>query len=400
MTAPLEGIRVLEVASWLAAPSCAALLADMGAEVIKVEPPGGDSYRKLYDSLLGAGSVHPCFQFDNRGKRGVCVNLEDPEGLEMVRTLAKDVDIFLTNLTQARLERYQLTDTDIKVLSPGAIYAVLSGYGTKGPDSERQAFDQTAFWARSGAMAMFGDRDDGPLLSRGGYGDRITALNLLSAILAAMRIKDKTGDGQYVEVTLQRTGVWAMASDVTMALYDRVDAEKTSQKAPGNPIWNYYRASDDRWFAMVMPFAVHYWPKFCAMLGRDDWATDERFLTTLGLAEHGPSLIPELNDLFASQDLEYWREQLDNAGLIWEPIALVTEVIEDPALRERGAFSVVVHEKAGALEIVSAPFVIRNADIEVRGPAPDVGQHTREVFEEFGVDAGEIESMIERGVLQ
>ena len=130
MTAPLEGIRVLEVASWLAAPSCAALLADMGAEVIKVEPPGGESYRKLYDSLLGEGSVHPCFQFDNRGKRGVCINLEDPEGLEMVRTLAKDVDIFLTNLTQARLERYRLTDADIKVLSPGAIYAVLSGYGT------------------------------------------------------------------------------------------------------------------------------------------------------------------------------------------------------------------------------------------------------------------------------
>ncbi|MEO2182760.1 MAG: CoA transferase, partial [bacterium] len=243
-------------------------------------------------------------------------------------------------------------------------------------------------------------RDDGPLLSRGGYGDRVTALNLLAAILAAMRIKDKTGEGQYVEVTLQRTGVWAMASDVTTALYDRVDADKTSQKAPGNPIWNYYRTADDRWFAMVMPFALHYWPKFCAMLDRDDWASDERFQTTLGLMEHGPSIIPELNDLFASQNLQYWREQLDNAGLIWEPISLVTEVIEDPALRERGAFSVIAHERVGAIEVVSAPFEIRNADVEVRGPAPDVGQHTREVFEEFGVDVGKVESMIERGVLQ
>ncbi|NDG93492.1 MAG: CoA transferase, partial [Gammaproteobacteria bacterium] len=166
MVAPLEGIKVLEVASWLAAPSCAALMADMGAEVIKVEPPSGDTYRNLYTAMLGEDFVHPCFQFDNRGKQGICINLEDEAGREALRTLIEQTDIFLTNLTKPRLARYGLLASDIQQLAPKAIYAVLSGYGIDGPDSDRQAFDQTAFWARSGAMSAFGDRDDGPLISR------------------------------------------------------------------------------------------------------------------------------------------------------------------------------------------------------------------------------------------
>jgi len=400
MTAPLEGIRVLEVASWLAAPSCAALMADMGAQVIKVEPPGGDTYRRMYDAMLGEDSAHPSFQFDNRGKRGVCVNLEDAEGRELVYRLAKDADVLITNLTQARLQRYKLTDADVKKLAPTSIYAVLSGYGTSGPDSDRQAFDQTAFWARSGAMSVFGDRDDGPLISRGGYGDRTTALNLLAAILAAMRVRDKTGEGQFVEVTLQRTGIWALASDVTSALYERAQPEKSSRKAPANPIWNFYKTADERWLVMVMPMATPYWPKFCAMVARPDWAEDSRYQTLLGLIEHGPALIPEVERVFASEDLAFWRAKLDAAGLIWEPVAELPEVIEDPALRERGAFSVIVHPRAGAIEVVAAPFEIQGADIQVRGPAPDAGEHTREVFAEAGITEERIDELFDRGVLQ
>ncbi|MGA0170665.1 MAG: CoA transferase, partial [Pseudomonadales bacterium] len=146
MVAPLAGIKVLEVASWLAAPSCAALMADMGAEVIKVEPPEGDTYRNLYTALLGDDFVHPCYQFDNRGKRGICINLEDASGRDALSRLISQCDVFITNLTQPRLERYRLLASDIHALSPSAIYAVLSGFGTEGADSDRQAFDQTAFW--------------------------------------------------------------------------------------------------------------------------------------------------------------------------------------------------------------------------------------------------------------
>lgn len=375
-------------------------MADMGADVVKVEPLEGDGYRRAYTALYGDDFVAPCFQFDNRGKRGICVDLEHPEGVEVVHRLAAHSQVFITNLTQARLERYRLTDRDIHELSPQAIYAVLSGYGTEGPDSHRAAFDQNAFWARSGAMSVFGDRDDGPLLSRAGYGDRTTALNLLASVLAAMRLQERTGEGQYVEVTLQRTGIWALATDVTNALYERIQPDKTSRKVPPNPIWNYYRTADDRWIAMVSPLPMPYWPKFCAMLGRDDWAADERFQTAIGLVEHGQDLVDEIEALFASEDLAYWREKLDAAGMIWEPAADLPEVIDDPALREHGAFSLIIHEQAGAMEVVSAPFEIRGADIEVRGPAPDAGQHTREVLLEAGVTPERLNALIEKNVLR
>jgi len=396
---PLEGIRVLEVASWLAAPCCAALMADMGAEVVKVEPPGGDTYRRLFTDLLGDDFVHPSYQFDNRGKRGVAVDLEDPEALELVHGLARDADVFITNLTGPRLERYSLTDRDIHGLAPASIYAVLSGYGTTGPDKDRQAFDQTAFWARSGAMSTFGDRDDGPLISRGGYGDRLTGLNMLASILAALRIRDQTGEGQFVEVTLQRTGLWAMASDANSALYDRSQPGKTSRKEPGNPIWNVYPTSDGRWLLLVMPMALPYWPRFCEMVGRPEWATDERFQTTLGLAQHGLAIVPEIEAMFAADTLANWQARLDASGLIWEPVAEMPEVVEDPALRESGAFGLLVHPRAGAMEIVSAPFHVRGADIEIRGPAPDAGEHTREVFLEAGVDAARLDALMARGAI-
>ncbi len=400
MVAPLEGIRVVEVASWLAAPSCAALMADMGAEVVKVEPPGGDTYRRMYDALLGENSVHPCYQFDNRGKRGICINLEDAAGREALYKLVEGVDVFVTNLTQDRLERYGLTSDDVHKLSPSAIYGVLSGYGTDGPDNERQAFDQTAFWARSGAMSVFGDRDDGPLISRGGYGDRTTALNFLSAILAALRVKDQTGEGQYVEVTLQRTGIWSLASDVTTALFDRLQPDKTSRRLPPNPIWNCYETKDGHWILLVMPMPFPFWSRFCDLVQKPEWLTDDKYQTVLGLMEHGLELIPEVAGIFAGRTLDEWRPLLDGAKLVWEPMAELPDVVEDPALRERGAYSVVVHERAGAMEVVSAPFHIRGADIEVRGPAPDAGQHTREVLAEVGISEEDLDRLQAQGAIR
>ncbi len=401
MTGPLDGIKVLEVASWLAVPSSAALMSDMGADVIKVEPPRGDSYRRLYTGLMDDDEfVAPSYQFDNRGKQGICIDLEQEEGQTLVKELARDVDIFLTNLTFPRLQRYKLTDKDIHAITPNAIYTVLSGYGTQGPDSDRQAFDQSAFWARSGAMSVFGDRDDGPLIARGGYGDRTTCLNLLASTLAALRMRDKTGEGQYVEVTLQRTGIWALASDVNAALYDRQQPQKTSRKSPQNPIWNSYRTSDDRWLVLIMPMAIAYWPNFCKAFGKEEWLNDPRFQTLTGMSTHSAEIIPEIEEMFSKESLEYWREVLDKAGLIWEPVAELPEVVEDPALRDRNAFSMIVHPRGGAMEIVSAPFHIRDAEISVKGPAPDVGEHTRKVFTDAGMSESEISALIEKGVLK
>ena len=401
MNAPLAGIRVLEVASWLAAPSCAALMSDLGADVVKVEPPGGETYRRFMKTLVGDDVEHPSYQFDNRGKRGVCVDLDDPDARALVHELAGQSDVFITNLTRERLERYKLTDETIHELAPNAIYAVLSGFGTVGPDSHRQAFDQTAFWARSGAMSIFGDRDDGPVLPRGGYGDRTTALNLLCAILSAhpgSAIRPAKDSSWKSRCSAPASGRWQATSiqPSTSGYNLRKPAAKHRAIRSGTTI----ARTDDRWLALVMPAAMPYWPKFCRMVGRDEWISDSRFQDLLGLAEHGANLIPEIEAMFLAEDLETWRSRLDAAGLVWEPVALLPEVVEDPALVERGAFSLVVHPDAGAMEIVAAPFTIRDADVEVRGPAPNAGQHTRDVFIESGADPELVDRLLETGALR
>lgn len=396
---PLEGVRVVEVASWLAAPSFASLMRDLGADVVKVEPPGGETYRKLFASLLGEDFVHPGYQLDNRGKRAVAVNLDAAEGRELVYRLIEGADVFVTNLTAPRLVRYGLTDEAVHRVEPRIVYTVVSAFGLDGPDAERAGFDQTAFWARSGAMAMVGNAGDDPSICRGGYGDHTTALNLLAATLAALRLRDATGEGQYVEVTLQKTGIWALGADVVSTLYTREEPQRQDNAAPPHPIWNHYRTADDRWLLMVMPPAWPHWPVFCELMGHPEWVSDERFANLVAMAENSHEIIPEVRARFLEHDLAYWREKLDAAGLVWEPVAQVTEVVEDPQLRETGAFAMLEHPRAGIIETLNAPFHIRGADVAVRGPAPDCGEHTREVFAELGVSEERLDELFAAGIL-
>ena len=400
MTAPMQGLRVLEVASWLAAPSCAALMADMGADVIKVEPPSGDTYRRLYAAIMGPDFVHPTFEFDNRGKRGVVIDFEQSEGRELLLELAKDADIFVTNLTGSRLKRYGLEYDQIRAVSPQCIYSVLSAFGTKGPDAEREGFDQSAYWARSGAMSVSGDTTSAPSLCRGGYGDHTCAINLLAAILAALRVRDQSGESQYVEVTLQRTGIWTLAGDVTTTLYSRVQPQRHDIDHPNNPAWNYYKTADDRWLLLVMPMATSYWSAFSELMGYPEWAVDERFQSLNGLQKHGPEIIPQIREVIAGVNLLEWGEKLDAAGLIWAPVAELPEVVEDPSLRENGAFEVINHPRAGAIETIGAPMHIRGADITVRGPAPELGEHSREVFSELNLGEGRLDELFRRGIVK
>ena len=200
MPAPLEGVRVIEVANWLAAPAAAALMRDLGADVIKIEPPEGDAYRGFLMGSMGYKHEFPgnyAFELDNRGKRSVTVALDKPGGPELVKRLAQDADVFLTNLVQTRREKYGLTYEDVRAVNPRCVFASFSGYGVRGPDRARPGFDYAAFWARSGLMGLLGEPPSPPPLCRGGQGDHTTALNILAAVLAALRLRDRTGDGQH-----------------------------------------------------------------------------------------------------------------------------------------------------------------------------------------------------------
>lgn len=401
MPAPLEGIRVVEVANWLAAPSAAALMADLGADVIKVEPPGGDVYRRynLGAAASDAGpAVNYAFELDNRGKRSITVALTRPGGSDVVRRLAAQADVFITNLLQPRRERYGLTVEDIQSVNDQVVYVSFSGYGTEGPDAGRAGFDYAAFWARSGVMNLLGDPDAPPVLCRPGQGDHTTALNLLASTLTALRLRDMTGEGQVVDVTLVGTGVWTVGTDMSGALASRRQPPRHDRSQPANPLWNTYLCSDRRWLLLVMVQPDPYWPDFCVALGHPEWEHDARYASFEARSANSAELTAAIAATFATRDSGAWAAALDAHGLIWAPVAGLPDVAEDPTLRALGAFTKVTPAEGEPFETLSPPFRVRGADIGVRGPAPTAGEHTRVVLEQFGFAEPEVAALAAAGV--
>jgi crotonobetainyl-CoA:carnitine CoA-transferase CaiB-like acyl-CoA transferase len=403
MSAPLEGIRVLEVANWLAVPSAAALMADLGADVIKVEPPEGDIYRGFQLQSLGYHYDFPInygFELDNRGKRSIAVALDRPGGPELVQRLADRADIFITNLTPQRCTRYRLDDATIRARNPRIVYCHFTGYGTRGPDANRPGFDYAAFWARSGIMSLLGEPPSPPPLCRGGQGDHSTALNILAAVLAALRLRDRTGEGQHVEVTLQGTGMWTISGDFSAALVAKQQPTRHDRTRPSNPIWNSYRCADDKWVLLVMPVPDPvYWPRFCRAIDRPEWATDERYDTLAKRRERSAELVREIDAIMATRERAYWAQRFDEVGLIWAPVATLPEVIADEQARAMGWFTTITHPEAGPFETLDTPFKIDGAAIGARGPAPAPGQHTFEVLAELGMGEEEIARLAVDGVI-
>jgi len=398
MAGPLDGIRVIEVANYLAAPACAALMADLGAEVVKVEPPDGDVYRGLRTMRPGDPISYP-FAVDNRGKRSITMDLGNPEAGEAVRRLASQAHVFVTNLTPGRLRRYGLTYEEVRAVAPTIVFAQLTGYGAEGPDSERPGFDGTAFFARSGLTWLIGEQGAPPVQSRAGQGDHMAALNLLSATLAALRLSERDGESQFVDVSLMRTGVWSIASDTQLALNrDEWDFERQDRATHWHLTRNTYETSDGRWMQLTMPVPERYWARFCEAIRRPEWSEDDRYTSTAGMREHGPALLPAIDALFREHDLATWTERLDGAGCIWSPIRTPYEVIADPQLRDNGTFEEITTASGDRYKVLAAPFTIRGADVRPRGPVPAVGEHTNEVLEAYGFGADEIADLASRRV--
>jgi len=402
MLAPLEGVRVIEVANWLAAPAAAALMRDLGAEVIKIEPPEGDAFRGF---LLGSmGYKHEfsgnyAFELDNRGKRSVTVALDKPGGPELVKRLAQDADVFLTNLVQTRREKYGLTYEDVRAVNPRLVFASVSGYGVRGPDRARPGFDYSAFWARSGLMGLLGEPPSPPPLCRGGQGDHTTGLNILAAVLAALRLRDRTDEGQHVEVTLQGTGMWTLASDMQAALVAREQPGRHVRSQPANLIWNSYQAKDGLWVLLVMPVPDPYWPKLCAALEEPEWAHDPRYDSLAKRREHSRDLTAQLDAIFATRTRADWAARMDAQNLIWAPVAPLPDVIADPQVREMGWITTIDSPVFGKFETLDTPFKMYGADVGVRGPAPAAGEHTFEELTKLGLTDDELAKLAEDGVI-
>ncbi|HEY7293503.1 MAG TPA: CoA transferase [Dehalococcoidia bacterium] len=403
MNGPLDGVQVLEVANWLAGPTAAALLGDMGAQVIKIEPPSGDAWRGLVSTTTGsgqaAGGPNWSFEMDNRGKRSATVNLNHPAGRAIIQQLAERADVFITNLSPARAERYTLTYPTLSARNPRLIYAWVTAYGAEGPDRDRLGFDFTAYWARSGMMHLLGDAGAPPMLQRGGMGDHTTALAMLSGILAALIERGQSGLGQEVRCSLLNTGAFVLSGDLQTALVTGQDPPKRDAVSPPNPIQQRYQCADGRWLLLNMPQSDPYWPKVCRALDRPDLIDDVRCATFGARAQNSREICAIIAGIIATAPLDAWTPRFEAQGVIWAPVALPTEVIADPQAHANRHFATIEHPTLGRFQTVDIPIRFGRSHVTVRGPAPEVGQHTEEVLSELGHTWSEIAALRAAGAI-
>jgi len=397
MTAPLSGVKVLEVANMIAAPSAAALMADLGADVTKVEPPTGDILR---DKVLPGVEPDPWFHLENRGKRGVVIDLTHDAGRAAVLALAAQSDVFVTNLTAERQRRFGVTSDDIHAVAPRAVHASLSGYGARGADADRLAYDMTAFFARGGIQHLVAEPGGPPAAFRAGQGDHTSALSLLAAILAALRLRDLTGEPQVVEVALYQVAAWTIASDLSAAMVSNGVPERHVRANWPSPLTCRFRTSDGRWVALCMPGPKDFFPAFADCLGHPEWVDDERFATPEARRDNAAAIIAAVDAEFATRDRDDWAERLDHAGLTWAPVQDTADISADPQAFELGIFQTIEDHGSGPFHTIGAPFGIPNGDVGVRGRAPDLGEHTREVFEQAGLAPSEVDDLFERGIIR
>ncbi|MFQ5515028.1 MAG: CaiB/BaiF CoA transferase family protein [Myxococcota bacterium] len=393
MAAPLAGIRVVELASFVAAPAGGALLADLGAEVIKIEVPQGEIYRYGVPRAFGLDSdfpESPGFQMDNRGKRSLALDLGRPQAREALLRVIDRSDVMLTNMLPGRLRRYGLDPETLRAGRPELIVAMLTGYGSEGEDADRPSFDYAAYWARSGMMDLMRDQTLPPSFQRPGVGDHAAGLSLTCGVLAALRTRDRTGEGQLVEVSLLQTGLYVLGNDVMLSLVARQTPRRHDRTRPTNPLWNHYRTQDDRWLFLVMIDPDRYWRDFCEAIERLELLEDERFKGILERYAHSAELVAILDEVFSARSLSEWEKRFEGRRLIWEPARELREVLDDPQIRAMGYFATVDHPRAGRFDSVGPPVRMSAYPMTGERPAPALGADTEAVLREAGLDDAEI----------
>ena len=394
MTAPLEGIRVVEIASFVAAPAAGALLADLGAEVIKVEVPHGEIYRYSRPRFLGAPDCDfpegPAFHMDNRGKRSLALDITRPAARAALQRVIDRSDIVLTNMLPARLKKYGFDADTLRARKPELIFASVNGYGPDGEEASSPAFDYVAYWARTGFMDMMHDPEGPPAFQRPGIGDHAAGLSLVSGILAALRVRDRTGEGQVVQVSLMGIGFYIQGNDAALALVAKHSPPRHDRRRPMNPLWNYYETSDGRWIFLAMIDSERYWPRLCGALERAELANDQRFAEPLGRLGYATELAEILTEIFAARSLVEWEPRLKAADVIWAPVRTLGEAIEDPQARTNQMFVTVEHPELGKFESVAPPVRLSDHPMPANRPAPALGADGPAVLREAGLSDEEV----------
>ena len=397
MRMALEGIRVVEVSTWVAAPVCGVLLAEFGADVIRVEPLQGDPVRGLLPR--GSSNIEAFnwwWEMWNRSKRGMALDLATPEAREIVHRLTAQSDIFLTNLRPNVLERAELDYQRLCEISPRIIYAHITGYGAKGRETERPSFDALAYWTRGGFPSVLGEPDSPPVALEGAMGDHPTGGLALAGIVLALYVRERTGVGQKVDVSLLGSGCWVNGVDLQWALALGSNPPRFSRRQAINPLSNSYQARCGRWLRLCMMESDRYWPAFCKALGRPDLESDPRFGSHFQRAANREVLISLLEETIASKDRDEWAPLFDEYKLPWDPVQTMTEVAQDPCVLANDYITEYEHFSGRRVKSLASPIQLGETPAGVRHGAPEHGQHNEEILLELGFSWDDIERLKEK----
>ncbi|MDP1750856.1 MAG: CaiB/BaiF CoA-transferase family protein [Reyranella sp.] len=398
---PLAGLVVLDISSFIAGPAAAVALADFGADVIKIEPPGeGDPHRQNYKSPnypRRDDQVNFPWQLDGRLKRSLSLDLKNASARTILERLLKRADVMIVNFPPPARERLRLRWEDIEPLNPRLVYCSLTGYGETGPDRDRPGFDITAYFGRSGILDAARYEGGPPGISLPAQGDRATAMTLVAAILLGLRRRDRTGKGGWVGTSLYANGVWANGTSAAGALVGAKLPPRQAPDKPRNALTNLYRTRDDRWLQLLVVRDDRLWGTLCEAIGRPDLATDPRFTDREERKTRSLELVQELIPVFASRTYADWEAILSKTGIPFGVIGRVTDVVTDEQAQHAGIFADTANPEVP--RTVNNPIRLGFAKPRTSGPPPAVGEHNDAVLREAGFSASEIAALKKSGAL-
>lgn len=391
MAGPVEGVTVVELGVWVAGPAAGGILADWGADVIKIEPPTGDPAR-MFGRMLGCDlGLNPPFEMDNRSKRSVVLDLSSEPDRRAAFELLSGADVFLTNVRPGALQRLGLDFASVSAANPRLVYGLITGYGESGPDADRAAFDVAAFWSRAGVAHLLTRPGDTPPFQRGGMGDHSAGMTMAAAVCAALLARERTGAGQLVTTSLYRQGAYTVSFDLNTYLMSGQPIAIGQRESMGNPCMNNYAASDGRRFWIVGLEPERHWPALCRAVGRPEWRDDLRFADARARAANSVALIAALDEIFATRPLDEWAQIFaGEPDFFWSPVNSLEDVVADEQFHAAGG---IVYVPDGADDQAAVPMVATPADFHgtpwaPRSAAPELGQHTAEVLAELKARRG------------